>query len=164
MSTVTYTQNPTSAQCAEHLDAGGVVEYQSTGDGSWSATKRYADNIRAVGLNGYRYRLVHDEPATETPTVADGPTPYVPAEGAVICLARDVPDGWEARWGDNSGWTDGSGFSDHSIVEARPKPEPLVALMVPRNVAERYAADDGDFTEGDYGHVVTAARTALEAS
>lgn len=163
MSTVTYTPNPTSAQCAEHLEAGGVVEYDAVR--GWRPTCNTADDF----LRDHRqhqpqscFRLVHAEPPTETPTVADAPIPYVPAEGAVICLARDVPDGWETR---GFGETDFGTvrWASNTIVEARPKPEPLVALMVPRSVAESYANMGNPQCDIEVW-AKAAARAALEAS
>lgn len=54
----------------------------------------------------------------------DGPTPYTPPDGHVICRAVDVRDGWEFRSRANGEWIDharsGGSYYDDQIVEARP--------------------------------------------
>lgn len=97
------------------------------------------------------------------------PTPAQPSEGAVFIRLRDLPEGWEWRAYDrpeNAGWVEGGhlGSFTHYLVEARPKPEPLVAVWLTRSDVEhvdRHASRDTLCPSCQRFH--GAARAALEA-
>lgn len=151
----TYTDNPTSTDIAAHLEAGGAVEYRGFGD--WRPTIRLAADFIERPTYTPHYRLVHDD---APPPAA--PQPYVPADGAIICLARDVSDGWETRGNAEDDWGTEGEFVHADIVEARPKPAPPVTVELPRHVAASYVSRAR--SSSDMTAVCTAIRSALEAA
>lgn len=55
------------------------------------------------------------------------PTPYEPPDGHIICLLRDVPEGWEHRFGPEDIWEPGRERRPYAapvLVEARPVRQP----------------------------------------
>jgi hypothetical protein len=89
------------------------------------------------------------------------PKPYVPEDGAIICLARDVPEGWETRGYVERVWTKRlDAWAPDCIVEARPIREPDVTITLPKHLVETWA--ENKYPTAHWGIVSRACRAALE--
>ena len=140
---VTYKENPTAEECVAHVAKGGVVEFQRRGDGSWwRSVSRTADDFQWCMDRGWRYRLVLEDPVLP-PGAPAGSVPSLWTPGAVICLAGDVPRGWEARGCTDDGWELSAYWRASAIVEARP-PAPPATEDVPLHkvIGRRLYVDD----------------------
>lgn len=95
------------------------------------------------------------------------PTPAQPSEGAMFMWGPDVPVGWEFRTTRDNSWRERSNEKHLStydqLVEARPKPEPLVAVMLPKSSVMELAGQVGWWSSKPLVDVVTGCREALEA-
>lgn len=95
------------------------------------------------------------------------PTPAQPSEGANFYRLRDVPQDWEWRFLDDEDVFEVCPDELRPrlrdvLVEARPKPEPLVAVMLPKVMVEYGAAGCGMRYE-EKRTFFDACRAALEA-
>jgi hypothetical protein len=100
---------------------------------------------------------------SDTPT----PQPAEPSEGAGFYWGKDIPSGWEWRGSFGDDWTDSEGgvFGPvpDCLYEARPKPEPLVAVMLPHKYVTEYVDAHQWTNPARYEEFFQACRAALVA-